>query len=114
MFKSETNISFENRKEVEKNLEKTLVNFTKNTDSISQNTYLHFTDITFQKKEANIKVTFSKNFYIFYVIVGIITSILPFENAFIGTAALAIFIIFSAVMYFSLDYKMKTILDGFS
>ncbi len=114
MLKSETKISFENRKEVEKDLEKTLINYNKTSNSISQKTYLHHTEIAFFGKEASIKVRFSKNFYIFYVLVGIFISMLPFENALIGTAALAIFIIFSAIMYFSLDYKLKTILDGFS
>lgn len=113
MFKSETQISYNNRAEVERELEKTLKVSKIESNQISQNNFFHTTLINLKEKNANIKVTFSKSFYIFYIVAGLITVILPFENALIGSSAFAIFMIFSAVIYFSLDYKLKTILDGF-
>lgn len=114
MLKSETKITFSDKNEVITQLEKTLKECKKENNTISQVNFFHTTNIDLTENSANIKVTFSKLFYIFYVIAGIITTLLPFENAFVGSSALAVFIIFSTVMYFSLDYKLKNILDGFN
>ncbi len=113
MLQSKTNISFENKKEVEAIFEKTLKNFQRSNNIISQVSAFHQTEIKLAETTADIKVVFSKRFYIVYFLVIIFFLLLPKETPFIWASALAAFVIFSAVMYFSLDYKVKTILDGF-
>lgn len=114
MFNSKTKINFTNLQQVKNDIYNSLKGFKEDKNLITQKNFFHTSTVKLQVKTAEINVTFSKSFYIFYVISGIITAILPFENALIGSSAFAVFIIFSTVMYFSLDYKLKTILDGFN
>lgn len=113
MFKSVTEFSFKNRVEVEKELKNTLKNNFKQKSVIGQNTFFHKTRVYLFDETAKIEVTFSKIFYIIYLSVLAFFLLLPKESAFIWSSAIAVFVIFSLVMYFSLDYKIKTILDGF-
>jgi len=114
MLHSETNITFENKEEVKQIIKKTLKNSTSEKDTIQQISFLHKTELKFQEKSASIKVSFSKNFYIIAVITFLFFLFLPKESSFIWSSALAIVVIVFAVLYFSLDYKLKTVLDGFS
>lgn len=111
MFKSVANFSFENKDKIILSLKKILKNHYLQKGVLGQNTFLHTTNIVFEEKSATIIIRFSNSFYIFYVISSIAIVLLPFQSPLIGSSALALFIIFSMVMYFSLDYKLKTILD---
>lgn len=113
MLKSETNISFKNKREVETEIMETLKQYSKEEDVISQTNFLHKTVVSLKETEGDIKVTFSKKFYIIYFSVIAFFLFLPKESAFIWSSSLGAFTIFSGVMFFSLDYKVKTILDGF-
>ncbi|MFT4645031.1 MAG: hypothetical protein ACI8ZX_001442 [Planctomycetota bacterium] len=114
MLKSETKINFSDKLAIENELQKTLKVFHNEINVITQANFFHSTMVQFSEKSAKIKVSFSKSFYFFYIIAAIVTVILPFENAFIGSSALALFLIFSSVIYFSLDYKLNFFLDVFN
>ena len=114
MLKSKTTINFKDKTEVIKELEANLKNYSFVENSINQDTLLHSTKINFKENSANIEVTFSKKFYIIFVLMAFFLLFLPKESAFIWSSSIAVFVMFSLVMYFSLDYKMKTILDAIS
>ena len=114
MLKSKTTINFKDKTEVIKELEANLKNHFFEKSAVYQNTLLHNTKINFKENSANIEVTFSKKFYAIFVLMAVFLLFLPKESAFIWSSSIAVFVIFSLVMYFSLDYKMKTILDAIS
>ena len=113
MLYSESNISFKNKAQVASVFKTHLKEFKEENQLISQENLLHKIEINLEETSANIKVSFSKKFYLVYFSVIIFFLILPKQSPFIWSSSLAAFVIFSTVMYFSLEYKMKTILDWF-